>query len=178
VPQLVGHVVMFEDGAIGVVVGWVAIDEAIEEEGIEGEAPVGGRLVVGMVIPLAPVIDWIDGGAVLVEIEANLSWIEAEGRRGQAEGRQQSTHRAPQHGVARSYVPIGPGHWTSGGEGGNRCERECPLLFGISSRPEKPVQQPRRTSDKDGAQTRVNMERASTSNTKPLRRCPKTNCVR
>ena len=115
-PQLICHGVMFENSAIGVIVGWIAIDEPIEEEGIEREAPVRRRLVVGVVIPLPPVIDGIDGGAVLVEVEADLSLIEPESRRGQAKGRQQRAHRAPQHGVARLDVPIGTCLWTSGGE--------------------------------------------------------------
>ena len=50
--QLVGHVVVFEGGAIGVIVGWVAIDEAIKEEGVEWEAPVVGGGIVCVVSPL------------------------------------------------------------------------------------------------------------------------------
>ena len=43
---------MFEGGTIGIIVGGVAIDEAIKEEGVEWEAPVVRRGIVVMVSPL------------------------------------------------------------------------------------------------------------------------------
>lgn len=42
---------MLEGGAICIVVGRVAVDEAIQEEGVEWEAPVGRRGVILVVPP-------------------------------------------------------------------------------------------------------------------------------
>lgn len=42
---------MLEGSAIGIVIGRVAIDEAIQEQGIEGEAPVVRRRIVCVVLP-------------------------------------------------------------------------------------------------------------------------------
>ena len=40
------HEVMFEKRAIYVVVGWVAVDELIDEQGVEGEAPIRWRRMI------------------------------------------------------------------------------------------------------------------------------------
>lgn len=43
---------MLEGSAVCIIVGRVAIDEAIKEEGVEWEAPVGRRGIVCVVLPL------------------------------------------------------------------------------------------------------------------------------
>ena len=60
---------------VGVVVGRIAIDKLVEEEGVEGEAPIAWRWVVGVVQPCASIIERISGGLVLIKIIAQLLGI-------------------------------------------------------------------------------------------------------
>lgn len=62
--------VVFEQCAVNIIVGRVAVDEAIQEESIEWESPVvWGRMIFSRVIwPFSPVIRRICCGLVLVEV--------------------------------------------------------------------------------------------------------------
>lgn len=56
VAHLIGSEVMFEEGAIDIVVGWITVDESIEKEGVERKAPILWRSSEVMVLPCARVV--------------------------------------------------------------------------------------------------------------------------
>lgn len=73
VAELIAHPVMLEIRAVGLVVGGIAIGEAVEGQGVEGHSPVVGRGMVSVVLnvfPRPPVIKRVGGGLVLVQVPA------------------------------------------------------------------------------------------------------------
>ena len=78
-PQLgLGQVVLVL-GAVGVIVGWVAVDKAVEHDRVEGHPPVGGRWVEAMFLPFARVVEGIGGSNIGVEIPGELLRVILEG---------------------------------------------------------------------------------------------------
>lgn len=78
-PHLRARNILLKHRAIGVVVGRVAVDEAIQEERVHRESPVfwTGRVLV--VFPFAPVVEGVCGGLVLVEVVCCVGWVVADG---------------------------------------------------------------------------------------------------
>lgn len=68
--ELVGHGISLEQGAIDVVVRWVAVDESVKEQGVEWETPIRRRPVVCVVRPLSPVVQYMLSGSVLIQVVA------------------------------------------------------------------------------------------------------------
>lgn len=70
---------MFEDGAINVIVGWVAIDKAIEKESVERKAPVCGGRREFVTLPFAGIVKRIDGFLILIQIVVDITFIITKG---------------------------------------------------------------------------------------------------
>lgn len=86
--HLVGGEVMFKEGAINVIVGRVAVDEAIEEKSVERKAPVLGGGIEFVVLPHTGVLEWVDGVLVRVQIVVDITFIVTIGSAsGEAEGK-------------------------------------------------------------------------------------------
>lgn len=64
--HLVRGKIMFEESAINIIVGRIAIDKAIKEKSVERKAPVLGRGCELMIFPFAGVVERIDG--ILVSV--------------------------------------------------------------------------------------------------------------
>lgn len=92
-PELGGHEVMFEEGALAssalpgrrtsecltayvdVIIRRVAVNEPVQEERVEGKSPVRRRGMEGVPFPFSPVVQGSDGGLILVEIVFQLAWV-------------------------------------------------------------------------------------------------------
>lgn len=59
---------MLEYSSVDVVVCWIAIDELVEEDGVEWHSPVNRTRMKVMIVPFAVVICNVNSRAVLVEI--------------------------------------------------------------------------------------------------------------
>lgn len=70
---------MFEKSAINVVISRVAINEAIEEKRVKREAPVLGRRSVVVTLPLAGVVERVDGLLICVQIIVDITVIVTKG---------------------------------------------------------------------------------------------------
>lgn len=68
VTHLIRPQVMFEEGAIDVIVLGVTVDEPVQEKGIYREAPVIRRREIYVTRPVDPVICGVGRGLVLVEV--------------------------------------------------------------------------------------------------------------
>lgn len=66
--ELVCHPIMLKHRTVRLIVGWVAIEVSINCLDHKRESPILWRWVVSVIIPLAPIIDWMDGGLILVDV--------------------------------------------------------------------------------------------------------------
>ena len=71
------HNIMFEHGAIDIVIRWVSIDEFVKKQSIEWYSPVRRTRKVGVILPDAGVIWDIDCGLVLVEVVVEILLVES-----------------------------------------------------------------------------------------------------
>lgn len=70
---------MFKQSAVDVIVGRVAVDEAIEKESIERKAPVLWRRSEGVVLPFSAVVKRMDSVLVGVQVVVDITFIVTKG---------------------------------------------------------------------------------------------------
>lgn len=66
--------------------GNLPINEAIEEEGVHRQTPVRRRGMISVVDPLAPVVEGIDSGLVLIKIISSMVRAVSQGINEDREG--------------------------------------------------------------------------------------------
>lgn len=66
--------IMLELSPIGVIVGRIAVDKAIQHDGVEGHPPIRRRrrVFVFMIVPFSPVIEGVGSCLIFIKIKADL----------------------------------------------------------------------------------------------------------